>query len=389
MSSLFIGETVRVVVDYQAELSDNMKIAIDSCSIVSGEESVNLVANNTENFVLNGLVSMINSTANSKAEIQWHVFSIGNSNQLTIQCDMSIQFTTTTTTPARLDSVLILITRNSGIPILTDMGGAAKYGGTDFDFEFGTETEVRSSCSINWQGEMYLYGGNIEKRQVSLVEQCQLKRVSTLSFDLSSGACTNINNEEVVLCFGDNMSNSKKCWKSSNPEGPFSSIADSLESHRYTRIANDQESILALSGYSPDHKTAEKFNLKSNTWTNLGSYPYATNTVYRAPIIYVDAFYVFGGWDQGGQGALEAIGRLDSNNNWSLAGNLNTARRGHGAIYLDNSFLVVGGEGNLQSEKCDLDRGTVSCTSQEPSLNSYYSYPELYLVSNDYCQKSE
>ena len=59
MSSLFIGDTVRVEVDYQAELSDNMKIAIDSCSIVSGEESVNLVSNNTENAVLNGLVECV------------------------------------------------------------------------------------------------------------------------------------------------------------------------------------------------------------------------------------------------------------------------------------------------------------------------------------------
>ena len=81
MSNLFIGDTVRVVVDYQAELSDNMKIAIDSCSLVSGEESVNLVSNNKENAVLNGLVSMLNSTSNSVAEFQWHVFSIGNSNQ--------------------------------------------------------------------------------------------------------------------------------------------------------------------------------------------------------------------------------------------------------------------------------------------------------------------
>ena len=112
----------------------------------------------------------------------------------------------------------------------------------------------------------------------------------------------------------------------------------------------------------------------------------ATNTVQYAPIIYVDEFYVLGGWDNGGQGALEAIGRLDSNNNWSLAGNLNSARNGHGAIYLDSSILVVGGNGNLQSEKCDLDQGTVSCTSQEPSLNYYSYYPELHLVSNDYCQ---
>ena len=83
---------------------------------------------------------------------------------------------------------------------------------------------------------------------------------------------------------------------------------------------------------------------------------------------------------------LKAIGRLDSNNNWSLAGNLNTARNGHGAIYLDGSIMIIGGSRTKQSEKCDLNQGTVSCTSQEPSLNYYYSYPELYLVSNDYCQ---
>ena len=118
------------------------------------------------------------------------------------------------------------------------MGGSVKYGGTDFEFDYGTDTEVFYSCSINWQGDMYLYGGTSEKRQVSLVEQCQLTRVSTLSFDLRYGACTNINNEEVVLCF--DYSDNKKCWKSSNPEGPFSSIADSLKNHRQTRIANDQ-----------------------------------------------------------------------------------------------------------------------------------------------------
>ena len=128
---------------------------------------------------------------------------------------------------------------SSNAPVITDLAGSVKYGGTDFEFEFGTDTQVLQSCSINWQGDMYVFGGNREKRQVSLVERCQLKRVSTLSFDLSYGACTNINNEEVVLCFGDN-SNDKKCWKSSNPEGQFSSIADSLTNHWLTRIANDQ-----------------------------------------------------------------------------------------------------------------------------------------------------
>ena len=132
----------------------------------------------------------------------------------------------------------VLILSSLGIPVITDMGRTVKYGGTDFEFEFETDTQVYYSCSINWQGDLYLFGGQTEKRQVSRVEGCQLTRVATLPFDLHAGACTNVNNEELFLCFDRN--NDKKCWKSLNPEGPFSSISDSLKNHWPTRIANDQ-----------------------------------------------------------------------------------------------------------------------------------------------------
>ena len=123
-------------------------------------------------------------------------------------------------------------------PIITNLRGSVKFGGTDFKFEFGTDTQVYRSCSINWKGDLYVFGGATEKRQVSLVEGCQLTRVGTLWFNLERGACTNVNNEEIFLCF--DYDNDKKCWKSSNPEGPFSSIADSLKNHKLTRIANDK-----------------------------------------------------------------------------------------------------------------------------------------------------
>ena len=115
----------------------------------------------------------------------------------------------------------------------------------------------------------------------------------------------------------------------------------------------------------------------------------ATNTAYRASIIYVDAFYVFGGEDKGGPslGYINVIGRLDKNNRWSQAGNLAQARYGHGAVFIDGYFLVVGGAYNTyQTEKCSLQEGAVSCTSQDPSLTSYFAYPELFLVSDSFCQ---
>ena len=111
----------------------------------------------------------------------------------------------------------------------------------------------------------------------------------------------------------------------------------------------------------------------------------ATNTAYNAPIIFVDAFYVFGGYDNGGQGKLNAIGRLDNNNRWSQAGNLASARYGHGVVFIDGYFLVVGGYGNYQTERCSLQEGAVSCTRQAPSLNNYFEYPELFMVSESFC----
>ena len=78
-----IGDTVRVVIDSSTDLLDGMKLSIDSCSLISNGGKVNLVTNNVENKVLNGLVSMLNSTSNSTAEFQWHVFSIGNNKQVT------------------------------------------------------------------------------------------------------------------------------------------------------------------------------------------------------------------------------------------------------------------------------------------------------------------
>ena len=94
--------------------------------------------------------------------------------------------------------------------------------------------------------------------------------------------------------------------------------------------------------------------------------------------------------DNYGTGSLDVIGRLDNNNRWSRAGNLAETRYGHGAVFIDGFFLVIGG-GNTypkykQTEKCSLQQGAVSCTSQEPSFSDYSFYPELFMVADSFCQ---
>ena len=96
-------------------------------------------------------------------------------------------------------------------PIITDLAGTVKSGGTDFGFEFGTDTEVYYSCSITWKGAFYVFGGVSEKTQISVVDDCKLTRVGTLPFELYRGACTNVNDQEFYLCF--DWSNRNQCYK--------------------------------------------------------------------------------------------------------------------------------------------------------------------------------
>ena len=56
---------------------------------------------------------------------------------------------------------------------------------------------------------MYIAGGDYNKsfgRQISLVENCGLRRVGTLPYDFNGGSCNNFitqdGTEEALLCFG-------------------------------------------------------------------------------------------------------------------------------------------------------------------------------------------
>ena len=145
-------------------------------------------------------------------------------------------------TPAKSQtSVLILLTysqyNENTPPVITDTLGTVKYGGVDFEFETESETEVHNSCSVTFKGKSYVFGGTSMKTQISQINNCQLKRVGSLSFEFSFGACTNVNDSELYLCF--DQSNTQTCRKSSNQFGPFTTISDSISTHYKTRIAND------------------------------------------------------------------------------------------------------------------------------------------------------
>ena len=113
-----------------------------------------------------------------------------------------------------------------------------------------------------------------------------------------------------------------------------------------------------------------------------------------APIVHVDgSFFMLGGDDYAAP-ADKTIGRLDITTcKWSNAGSLVTARRGHNAIYDGLNILVVGGypggsnHNSLKTETCMVSDNRVTCKSQVPELADYYWYPELFLVTTNFCKE--
>ena len=108
-----------------------------------------------------------------------------------------------------------------------------------------------------------------------------------------------------------------------------------------------------------------------------------SSTIEYASIIYVDgAFFVIGGYNKS-----KDIGRLDAITMiWSKAGELLVGRHGHNAIFDGSSVLVVGGSGSQKTEKCTISSNKMTCTENNPELNDYYRYPELFLVSKEFCK---
>ena len=115
--------------------------------------------------------------------------------------------------------------------------------------------------------------------------------------------------------------------------------------------------------------------------------------IHEASVIYIgEAFYVIGGYTDVST-YDSTIGKLDANLTWSKVGELVFGRRLHGVIFDGTDMLIVGGwavspETALQTEKCVISANQVSCTRQSPSLLRYDSYPELFLVPDNFCKSS-
>ena len=88
----------------------------------------------------------------------------------------------------------------ANVPVLANAAGRED---KDFNFEIDEEAEVYGSCSLTWQNELYVFGGDTQRTQISKVQSCRLAPIGQLAFEHYFGDCVNVAGNAIVLCFAD------------------------------------------------------------------------------------------------------------------------------------------------------------------------------------------
>ena len=140
-----------------------------------------------------------------------------------------------------LTDILILSTSSIvNLPVLTDSNG--KYE-RDLDFSISRSTEVYHSCSLTWRGEHYVFGGQLMRQQIAKIHDCALMKIGQLQHNFIEGACSNVADQYIYLCFGTGGRDWKKCRKLTSPTGTNMEISLSFYPHAKTRIASSSRKI--------------------------------------------------------------------------------------------------------------------------------------------------
>lgn len=102
-----------------------------------------------------------------------------------------------------------------------------------------------------------------------------------------------------------------------------------------------------------------------------------------------DSFYLFGGWIGEPDVTTNVIAAFDTTKKqWNKVGELNQARRGHGVIIQEGSFVVVGGLGKVgETERCSFHNESIECQIVGPNLRDYSDFPEMMKVPENFCPK--
>ena len=132
---------------------------------------------------------------------------------------------------------------------------------------------------------------------------------------------------------------------------------------------------------SNEHGHTELYSVRENAWKQVADYPFQPQRSAAPVLTYGENFIVFG------RGAVIALFDL-STQQWSRIGSTTYSNRyHHNAIQLENGdIMVFGGTGEFGTDLCTWNEGTLQCERQNPFVNRYTAWPEMFYVTNDFCQ---
>ena len=206
------------------------------------------------------------------------------------------------------------------------------------NFHYGAGTESYKSCSAQFNGELYIFGGFYESRQISKIEpNCKLRRVGTLPFDFVGGTCNSFDNK-VLLCFPLQRKTGKFCWVSYNGL-KFKLMKKTNYNHWYGQLGIYKGSPFAIAGNSG---LTVEMHTKAK-WSILPSIPARHEKLYAFSTVTIkDIVFVFGGDD--GNGPIAENWAFSEK--WERVTPLLQARSGHRSIILSSRLYHIGGIGN-------------------------------------------
>ena len=103
------------------------------------------------------------------------------------------------------------------------------------DFVYGSGTTFIQSCMVQWRNQDYIFGGADEAFQVSMINGNRLERKGSLNFGFQFGGCAVLNEETIIMCFGD--APHYNCQMLSHPLDSSYNTTKSYYEHAQARIS--------------------------------------------------------------------------------------------------------------------------------------------------------
>ena len=136
------------------------------------------------------------------------------------------------------------------------------------------------------------------------------------------------------------------------------------------------------------NRIAEIYDHSTRLWNTKAFYPFRDALVDYQILPLNEDFLILGGIDDESSIIVPTIAKFNPTKNiWTKLGNMQFKRHGFGAIEIQKQFLIMGGEGKIRTEICEITGEKAKCKSREPTLNNFLYYPAMMIIETEYTDR--